>query len=132
MIAEGLAGLIVLDASVLIAVLDGRHQFHERAVSLLDAVAAEEFGASSTSIAETLVFPARAGRLDEALAVLRGLEVAEIPMVTGSAEALARLRAETSLKMPGCTVIEAADRQKAEIATVDHNLAACGATRIRH
>ena len=58
--------MIVLDASVLIGHLDGHDSHHRRARQLLEQSAASPLGASPVSLAETLVAPARVGRLDAA------------------------------------------------------------------
>ena len=99
--ARGLARVIVLDASVLIAHLDGRDPHHEPAVELLRAHAMELLGASQISLAETLVAPARAGRLEDAQEALEKLSVRELAFGHDASPRLASLRAETGLKLPG-------------------------------
>lgn len=68
-----MASVIVVDASVLIAHFDAGDAHHERAETLLLAVADEPLAASPLTLAEVLVGPARAGRLDAATAALRQL-----------------------------------------------------------
>jgi predicted nucleic acid-binding protein len=92
--------LIVLDASVLIGHLDGHDPHHEGARALLEMSATESLGASAITLAETLVDPARAGRLDEAQAALLRLGVSELALGNGGPERLAQLRADTGLKLP--------------------------------
>ncbi|MGL5859950.1 MAG: PIN domain-containing protein, partial [Phycicoccus sp.] len=55
--------MIVLDASVVIAHLESRDTHHERATELLLRHADHEFLVSPVTLAETLVGPARDGRL---------------------------------------------------------------------
>jgi predicted nucleic acid-binding protein len=114
--------VIVLDASVLIAHLDGRDRHHEAAVELLRAHVAEPLGASQISLAETLVAPARAGRLEEAREALEKLAVFELLLGTGASQRLARLRAETGLKLPDCCVLLAAEEHDAQVASFDEAL----------
>jgi len=116
--------VIVLDASVLIAHLDGRDAHHERAGSLLLAVADQPFVASPLSLAEVLVGPARAGRIDRATASLHQLEVVSVPLGKGAPVRLAVLRAETGLRLPDCCVLLAAEQVRGAVATFDGRLAA--------
>jgi PIN domain len=73
-------GTVVLDASVLIGHLDNNDPHHARAVSLLDATDGQMLGASTITLAETLVAPARAGRLADAQAALNRLGVRELAL----------------------------------------------------
>jgi predicted nucleic acid-binding protein len=74
--------VIVLDASVLIAHLDGHDAHHQPAAELLRAHAMELIGASQISLAETLVAPARAGRLEDAQEALEKLSFESSPSGT--------------------------------------------------
>lgn len=51
--------MIVLDASVLIAYLDSEDAHHTRAETLLAKEIDDDFAASSLTVAEVLVMPAR-------------------------------------------------------------------------
>lgn len=114
--------MIVLDASVLIAHLDGRDRHHEPARKLLQAHAAEVFGASQISLAETLVAPARSDRLDDAREALEKLAVRELAFAPGVSSRLASLRAETGLKLPDCCVLLAAQDHGGGVASFDLGL----------
>ena len=58
------------------------------------------------------------------------LEIQEIPIERGAAAALARLRAETGLRMPDCCVLHAALTAGAQaLATRDSRLARAAATK---
>jgi hypothetical protein len=72
--------VIVLDASVLIARLDQRDDHHDRASRLLADTGAEPLGASTITLAETLVAPAGAGRVEDAVAALDRLGVTELSL----------------------------------------------------
>ena len=111
--------MIVLDASVLIAHLDGRDVHHERATQLLAESGGERLGASTISLAETLVAPARSGRLADATAALERLSVTELPLGDKASEHLAQLRADAGCKLPDCCVLLAAREHRATIASFD-------------
>jgi predicted nucleic acid-binding protein len=114
--------VIVLDASVLIGHLDGRDEHHERARSLLTANAGTSFGASSVSLAETLVAPARSGKLGVARDALDRLAVEELPFGEDAPSRLAALRAKTGLKLPDCCVLLAAQDHGGAVASFDASL----------
>lgn len=121
--------MIVLDASVIIAYLDGEDQHHERAEQLLAEEIDDDFGANSLTLAEVFVAPARQGRLDEARTALRDLDVEELPFPGETAVKLAELRAATGLRMPDCCVLLAAEHVRGRVATFDIRLAEAAATR---
>lgn len=114
--------MIVLDASVLIGHLDARDRHHERATNLLLENAKAPLGASSISLAETLVGPARSNRLDAARGALERLAVRELPFAAEAPTRLARLRAEIGLKLPDCCVLLAAQDHDGAIASFDSEL----------
>lgn len=111
--------MIVLDASVLIAHLDQRDAHHERAKRLLADTGAEPLGASTITLAETFVAPARARRLADASAALERLAVAELPLGDEASSRLAQLRADTGCKLPDCCVLLAAQAHGGAIASFD-------------
>lgn len=115
--------MIVLDASILIAYLDSEDDHHETAEQLLAAVIDEDLAANPLTLAEALVVPVRIGRLHEVQAVLRDLEVSELPFPTNAAVRLAQLRAATGLRMPDCCVLLAAQDVGATVESFDERLA---------
>lgn len=114
--------MIVLDASVLIAYLDAEDAQHQKAETMLAREIDDGFAANPLTLAEVLVGPSRAGRLDAARSALRELEVAEHPFPVDTAVRLARLRADTGLRMPDCCVLLAAQDTAARLATFDERL----------
>jgi predicted nucleic acid-binding protein len=116
------AGVIVFDASVLIAYLDAEDAQHHKADAMLAREIDDEFAANPLTLAEVLVGPARTGRLDAARSALRELEIAEQPFPADTAVRLARLRADTGLRMPDCCVLLAAQDMAARLATFDERL----------
>lgn len=116
--------MIVLDASVLIAHLDGRDRHHAKAQALLEASGQEPLGASVITLAETLVSPARANRLADAETALQNLGVAELSLGENTPGRLAQLRSGAGLKMPDCCVLLAAQEHAGIVASFDSDLLA--------
>jgi len=115
--------VIVLDASVMIAMLTPIDAHHAKARSLLDQYAADGFLAHAITLAEVLVDPVRLGRGVQRLADLKAMSL----QVTASDETeslqLAELRASTGLKLPDCCVLVTAMRGPSALATFDTQLA---------
>jgi predicted nucleic acid-binding protein len=111
--------VIVLDASVLIAHLDEHDADHERAAELLAGSGTEPLGASTVSLAETFVAPARARRLSEATTALERLGIQELPLSTEASARLAQLRAATDRQLPDCCVLLAAQEHGGTVASFD-------------
>lgn len=111
--------MIVLDASVLIAHLDGRDAHHERAGRLLAETGSATLGASPLTLAETLVAPARAGLLVDARDALERLGVVELPLGADAHVRLAELRSTTGRKLPDCCVLLAAKERGGTVASFD-------------
>jgi predicted nucleic acid-binding protein len=116
--------MILLDASVLIAYLDGADAHHRRAVALLEREVDDELAVSTLTLAEVLVGAARGGRMADALAALGDLEVAERMFPADAAMKLAVLRASTGLRMPDCCVLLSAQEDRARVASFDARLIA--------
>lgn len=114
--------MIVLDASVLIAHLDRHDAHHDLATERLLDASAQQFVASSITLAEVLVAPIRAGRLADAQAALRALRVSGLSLPANAAERLAALRVETALKLPDCCVLLAAEDAQGTVLTFDGQL----------
>lgn len=115
--------MIVLDANVLIAHLDQHDAHHTTATERLLDLADQPFGASSITLAEVLVAPARTRNLPAAQAALRALEVSELSLPSNASERLAVLRVETGLKLPDCCVLLAAEAVAGIVLTFDDRLA---------
>ena len=127
-----MAGLIVLDADVLIGQLNRDDAHHLRARTLLLRFADErrELAASVLTLAEVMVGPALAGRLGAAESAIRDLGVAEIALPPGAPARLAGLRAATTRRLPDCCVLLAAEDSGAvAIATFDKSLSAAAEQR---
>lgn len=123
-----MAGLTVLDASILLAHLDDTDPHTEAAETIL--AEADALAASTITLAEVLVGAARVGRLDEQLEAFAALKISELPVERGAAVQLARLRAESGLRMPDCCVLHAAVTAGADaLATRDDRLSRAAAER---
>lgn len=122
------AGVIVLDASALIAVLDADEVHHDAMAASLDAHASDDWLISALTLAEVLTRaaadPERAADVGEHLAEL-DLTVKEVR--DHDAEELAVLRHRTWLRMPDCFVLLVAARTGGAVLTTDQRLA--GETR---
>jgi predicted nucleic acid-binding protein len=116
--------LIVLDASVLIAHLDDSDGHHEAAEGLLFEAAGQRLAISPISLAEVLVGPARRGQLERALAALAQLDLTILAFEDDASLRLALLRSSTSLKLPDCCVLLAAENAGASLASFDDQLRA--------
>jgi len=124
-----MAGMIVLDASVLIAYLDSDDSFHAEAETLLAEAVYDDLGVNPLTLAEVLVAPVRDGRLAVVQAALRDLEVAELPFPPDTAVRLAQLRATTTLKLPDCCVLLTVHSAGAALASFDRRLVQTAADR---
>jgi len=115
--------MIVLDASLLIAYLDGSDSHHDSAEALLVDAVNDDLGVNPVTLAEVLVTPTRTGRMDAVLEVLRDLDVESLPFPVDSVVRLAELRVRTNLRMPDCCVLLAAQDAAASVASLDAQLA---------
>lgn len=114
--------MIVLDATVLTAYLDSEDAHHPRAQTLLAREIDDDFAASSLTLAEVLVVPAREGRMDAVLRALSDLDVRELPFPAATAVKPAQLRASTRCRIPDCCVLLAAEQAQARLASFDDAL----------
>lgn len=121
--------MIVFDASVLIAFLDGQHSHHRAAEALLIEAIDDDLLVNSLTLAEVLVAPVRENELDKVVAALHDVDIQEAPFPAATAVRLAELRAATGLKMPDCCVLLAAEDAAAGVATFDARLARAAAER---
>ncbi|MFA4927723.1 MAG: type II toxin-antitoxin system VapC family toxin [Patulibacter sp.] len=116
--------MIVLDASMVIALLDGDDAHHAAATRVLADAGAVDLGISPITLAEILVGPTRDGRADQARALLDALDLKSIPWGPDTPARLAALRVASKLKLPDCCVVLAAEEAGfGTIATFDAQLA---------
>lgn len=113
--------MIVLDASMLIALLDAEDPHHVSARVTL-AHASDDLAMSVLTLAEVAVGPARLDRLGDACTAAAVLRLAVAPLDGADWTQLARLRVETGLGMPDCCVVHTALHQSGPVATCDRRL----------
>jgi predicted nucleic acid-binding protein len=114
--------VIVLDANVLIALLD-KHDAHHAAAAQLMLDTPPPYAVHALTLAEVLVGPARRGVEEEVLRDLADIGVKVDGEREDEALRLARLRAQHRLKMPDTCVLSVADRFQVPLVTFDGRLA---------
>lgn len=114
--------MIVLDASVVIALLEPSDVHHGDAITLLDG-ADHDLLMHPLNLAEVLVGGARVGRGEELAEDLSAIGISITQVDDGEPLRLATLRASTGLRLPDCCVVDAALRIDAALATFDSRLA---------
>lgn len=115
--------MIVLDASVVIALYDPRDSHHDRAEILIRDHAAGGFRMHELTLAEVLVGPVRTGQGSQRFGDLISLGVVTHKPVGGEPLNVAELRASTGLKLPDCCVLVVARSAGLPLATFDDRLA---------
>ncbi|MFP5218918.1 MAG: type II toxin-antitoxin system VapC family toxin [Actinomycetes bacterium] len=112
----------MLDANVLIALLDADDAHHDAARSMLEAET-DDLAISALTLAEVAVGPARADRLLAVQDAVEALGLRVLPVEAETWDALAQLRASTALRMPDCCVLHTGLARHASVATCDRQLA---------
>lgn len=121
--------MIVLDAGVLIAVEQPADAHHAAALRFFEANAGERFVAVGVTIAESLVHAVTTGQAEDLLEDYELLGIEPLDVWGSSAGAVARIRAETRLRMPDAIVVHACEREHAELLTTDAALARAAVNR---
>jgi predicted nucleic acid-binding protein len=116
---------LILDASVLIALLDTADAHHERSIEHVEA--ADRDGRRlllpASAYSETLVAFARAGRIDDARQAIASMGIAVTPLSETIAERAAELRAQHSrLRLPDAIVLATAQERRGELLSYDRRL----------
>lgn len=121
--------MIVVDASVVIAVLARADGHHAKATRFLVDRAGEQFVMHPVNLAEALAGGARHGRLAEVEQKISALGVTPALPDIDEPGLVAELRVATRLKLPDCYVLSLALQLSAPIATLDARLAAAAIER---
>ena len=119
-------GALILDASVLIGLLDTADAHHERAVSDVEAgdQARRELIVPASAYSAALVAFARAGRLADARAAIAAIGIEIAPLTAAMAERAAELRADRKyLRLPDAMVVACAREIGGDLLTYDDCLA---------
>jgi predicted nucleic acid-binding protein len=124
---------LILDASVLISLLDTADAHHDRSID--DVEAADRAGRRlllpASAYSETLVAFARAGRLSEARNAVADMGIAVMPLTESIAERAAELRASHErlrlpsherLRLPDAIVLATAQEERGELLSYDRRL----------
>ncbi len=118
---------LILDASVLIGLLDSADAHHARAVD--DVERADRAGASllvpASAYSEALVGFARVARVPDARGAIAAMGISVVPLTATIAERAAALRADVeSLRLPDALVLASAEDHEADLLSYDSRLAA--------
>ncbi len=119
-------GALILDASVLIGLLDTADAHHERAVTDIETAdhAGRRLIVPASAYSEALVAFARAGRLADARASVAAMGLEVVPLSAAMAERAARLRAaRRHLRLPDAMVVACTHELGGELLTYDDRLA---------
>ncbi|MGH2856461.1 MAG: type II toxin-antitoxin system VapC family toxin [Solirubrobacteraceae bacterium] len=119
-------GTLILDASVLIGLLDAADARHGQAVDDVEAtdLAGEGLLAPASAYSEVLVSFARARRISDARDAITAMGIAVTPMTNQIAESAAELRAtHDRLRLPDAIVLATAKELQARLLTYDDGLA---------
>jgi predicted nucleic acid-binding protein len=119
-------GALILDASVLIGLLDSADAHHARAID--DVERADQGGlrllAPASAYGEALVAFARAGRLTEAREAIAAMGITITPLTAAIAERAAAARVKHSrLRLPDAIVLACAEELDGELLSYDQHLA---------
>jgi predicted nucleic acid-binding protein len=117
---------LILDASVLVGLLDDAHDHHEQAVADVERAdrRGDDLVAPASAYSECLVAFARARRLDDARSALAAMGIVVAPMTAVIAELAAELRAtHDSLRLPDALVLATSRESGGKLLTYDSRLA---------
>lgn len=119
-------GALILDASVLIGLLDTADAHHQMAID--DVEAADRSGrvllAPASAYSEALVAFARAGRVTEARNAIASMGITVTPLSAPIAERAAQIRSDHDrLRLPDALVLATARELGGELLTYDDRLA---------
>lgn len=124
-------GALILDASVLIGLLDNQDAHHGSAVEEVEAAdqAAQTLLTPASAYSEALVAFARADRVSDARDAIAGMGITVVPLTETLAERAAELRARHStLRLPDAIVLATARDLDGKLLTYDHRLSRFAST----
>lgn len=118
-------GALILDASVLIGLLDTADAHHEQAVDEVEAAdrAGDTLLAPASAYSKALVSFARAGRMADAREAIAAMGITVVALSQAIAEHSAEIRASHDrLRLPDAIVLATARELGAQLLTYDDNL----------
>ncbi len=116
---------LILDASVLIGLLDTADTHHDRAIDEVETAdrRGQQLLLPASAYSETLVAFARARRLDDARQAISAMGITVVPFTDTIAERAAELRARhTSLRLPDAIVLASAQEIGGGLLSYDRKL----------
>lgn len=116
---------LILDASVLIGLLDTADTHHDRAIDEVEAADGEgrQLLLPASAYSETLVAFARTRRLEEARRAIAAMGIKVVPLTDAIAEQAAELRARHSrLRLPDAIVLATAQEFGGGLLSYDRRL----------
>ena len=119
-----MAGIVVLDAGVLIALHSSEDPHHKWALQMFSDTISFELAMSALTYSEALVHPTKAGKELQFEKSVKGLGIEIKGIGPDEAREIASQRVRSGLKMPDAVVLALAARLKGSIATSDKALAA--------
>jgi predicted nucleic acid-binding protein len=125
---------LILDASVLIGLLDTADRHHTRAVEDVDQAdrADHQLLTPASAYSEALIAFARAGRVNDARDAVAGMGISVVPLTAPIAERAAELRARhDTLRLPDALVLATAHEHDGALLTYDQRLARTALQRRR-
>jgi predicted nucleic acid-binding protein len=117
---------LILDASVLIGLLDTEDSHHDRAVDDVDRAdsADHQLLTPASAYGEALIAFARVKRLADAREAIAGMGIIFVPLTAPIAERAAELRAKhDALRLPDALVLAAAREHGGQLLAYDERLA---------
>lgn len=114
--------MILLDANVLIALLDTRDALHRSSFDLLEHHEWDVFCTSAVTLTEVLVRPAGRGQDQVGRRRLDEVGVKVLALGSGTAATASRLRASEAMSLPDATVLATAQQARAALAMFDERL----------
>lgn len=118
-------GSLILDASVLIALLDRADPHHARAVEEVEAAdqSGDSLLAPASAYSEALVAFARESRIDDARGAIVAMGIEVAPLDAATAEQAAALRARHDrLRLPDAMVLAASQQLGGRLLSYDRRL----------
>lgn len=120
---------LILDASVVIGLLDAADAHHARAVDDIEAadLAGRPLLLPASAYSEALVAFARADRIEQARETIRAMGITIVPLTEAAAELAAGLRARHErLRLPDAIVLATAQEEAGELLSYDRRLSELG------
>lgn len=116
---------LILDASVLIGLLDTADAHHDRSIDDVEAAdrAGKQLLLPASAYSEMLVAFARSGRLRDARQAVAAMGITVVPLTEATAERAAELRARHErLRLPDAIVLATAQEHGGELLSYDRRL----------